>query len=116
MRLVDPHPYEKALAGASVLDPERRLWHGGECVSVLLSPRVEATSRAGRFKGRDKQRPLPDVYELSGHGGSLNGLGYDCVRGIAVPSLVMDLKTLTDTPVLNPLARVLAETDRLQAS
>ena len=27
----------------------------------------------------------------------------------------MDLKTLTDTPVLNPLARALAETDRLQA-
>jgi transcription-repair coupling factor (superfamily II helicase) len=114
VRLVDPHPYEKALAGASVLDPERRLWHGGECVGVLLSPRVEATSRAGRFKGRDKQRPLPDVYELSGHGGSLTG-GYDCVRGIAVPSLVMDLKTFTDTPVLNPLARALAETDRLQA-
>ena len=41
--------------------------------------------------------------------------GYDCVRGIAVPSLVMDPKTLTDTPVLNPLARALAETDRLRA-
>src|SRR5215210_4273401 len=27
----------------------------------------------------------------------------------------MDLKTLTDTPVLNPLARALAETDRLRA-
>ena len=114
MRLVDPHPHEEALAGAAVLDPERRLRHGGECFGVLLSPRVEAASRAWRFEGRDKQRPLPDVYELSGHGGSLTG-GYDCLRGIAVPSLVMDLKTLTDTPVLNPLARALAETDRLQA-
>jgi len=73
VRLVDPHPYEKALAGASVFDPERRLRHGGECVGVLLSPCIEASSRAGRFKGRDEQRPLPDVYELSGHGGSLDG-------------------------------------------
>src|SRR5215210_778328 len=49
-------------------------------------------------------------------GWSINHLaqGYDCVRGIAVPSLVMDLKTLTDTPVLNPLGRALAETDRLR--
>ncbi len=73
MRLVDPHPYEKALAGAAVLDPKRRLRHGGECVGVLLSPRVEATSRAWRFEGRDEQRPLPDVYELSCHGGSVDG-------------------------------------------
>ena len=73
MRLVDPHAHEKALAGTAVLDPERRLWHRGERVGVLLSPRVEATSRTGRLEGRDEQRPLPDVYKLSGHGGSLDG-------------------------------------------
>jgi hypothetical protein len=73
VRLVDPHAHEEALAGAAVLNPERRLRHGSECVGVLLSPRVETASRAGRFEGRDKQRPLPDVYELSGHGGSLDG-------------------------------------------
>ena len=103
MRLVDPYPHEKALAGTAVLDPERRLGHGSKGVGVLLSPCVEATGGAGRLERRHEQRPLPDLYELSGHGGSLAG-GYDCVRGIAVPSLVMDLKTLTDTPVLNPLA------------
>jgi hypothetical protein len=73
VRLVDPHTHEKALACTAVLDPERRLRHRGERVGVLLSPRVEATSRARGFEGRDEQRPLPDVYKLSGHGGSLDG-------------------------------------------
>ncbi len=45
VRLVDSHPHEKALAGTAVLDPERRLRHGSECVGVLLSPCVEASGR-----------------------------------------------------------------------
>ena len=73
MCLVDPHPHEKALAGAAVLDPERSLRDGREGLGVLLSPCVEATGGAGRLKGRHEQRPLPDLYELSSHGGSLDG-------------------------------------------
>src|SRR5215204_4416581 len=76
VRLVDPYPHEKALAGTAVLDPERRLGHGSKGVGVLLSPCVEATGGAGRLERRHEQRPLPDLYELSGHGGSLAG-GYD---------------------------------------
>jgi hypothetical protein len=88
VRLVDPHPHEKALACAAVLNPKRRLRHGGKGVGVLLSPRVESTGGAGRLEGRHEQRPLPDVYELSGHGRSLDGWSMiDMPAGTARPRL-----------------------------
>jgi hypothetical protein len=79
--LVDPYPHIKALAGAAVLDPERRLRHGGERVGVLLSPGVEPNGSAGGLEGGDQKWPLPDIDKLSGHGGSLDGWSV-----IAVPA------------------------------
>jgi transcription-repair coupling factor (superfamily II helicase) len=86
---------------------------------VLVLPATERPGGVGRVERRDELRPRPDGLELTRHAPESYGLFPGSAarmtpRGTAVPPLVMDRSTTTTAPALAPIARALAEGERLR--